>query len=184
MKILHIISVIVLLLPGSMAYAEGALPNPVLMIIDSAGHFPPLAGDNLNEKQVVLPNDLSAQRTLVLIAFERAQASVLDSWSKGLDLPNSQIPWIETPIISSPFKLGSMFIASGMRRGIPNPAVRERVITLYTDRAAFAKAMGFEYDKNEAYVAIIDHSGKNLGMVKGAYDEAKAKAVLALLGEK
>jgi hypothetical protein len=58
------------------------------------------------------------------------------------------------------------------------------VITLYTDREAFAKSMGIEYNQNEAYVAVIDRSGKNLGFVKGFYDENKAREILSLLGLK
>ncbi len=143
--------------------------------------FPNLSGNNLNGKKFNLPQDFPAERTLVLIAFEEKQQAILDTWSQGLDLLNSQIPWIEVPVISTPYKLGSFIIDSGMRKGIPNPKVRDRVITLYTDREAFAKSMGFAYDKQGAYVAVVDRSGKNLGMVKGAYDETKAKEILTLL---
>jgi len=151
---------------------------------ESKGVFPFLSGENLNGKTFNLPQDLPAEKTLVLIAFQREQQVDLDSWSQGLDLLNSQIAWIEVPVISTPYVLGSFIINSGMRRGIPNPKIRERVITLYTDREAFAKSMGIEYNKNEAYVAVIDRSGKNLGFVKGFYDENKAREILSLLGLK
>lgn len=150
----------------------------------STSFFPTLSGENLNGKTFNLPQDLPADKTLVLIAFEREQQVVLDSWSQGLDLLNSQIPWIEVPVISTPYILGSFFINSGMRRGIPNPKVRERVITLYTDREAFAKSMGIEYNQQEAFVAVVDRSGKNLGIVKGYFDENKAKEILGLFGVK
>lgn len=146
--------------------------------------FPTLSGENLNGKKFNLPQDLPAERTLVLIAFEREQQAVLDSWSKGLDLPNGSIPWIEVPVISTPYVLGSFIIDSGMRKGIPSPKIRDRVITLYTDREAFAKSMGFKYDKQGAYVAVVDRSGRNLGMVKGSFDERKAKTILDLLEPK
>jgi hypothetical protein len=147
----------------------------------SSSQFPPLSGDNLNGKRFHLPQDLPADKTLVLIAFEREQQVTLDSWSQGLDLLNSQIPWIEVPVISTAYILGSFIIDSGMRKGIPNPKVRDRVITLYTDREDFATSMGFEYDKHDAYVAVVDRSGKNLGIVKGAYSEEKAVKILRLL---
>jgi hypothetical protein len=146
--------------------------------------FPSLSGENLNGKKFNLPQDFPADKTLLLIAFEREQQVVLDSWSQGLDLPNSQIPWAELPVIPTPYLLGSFIIDSGMRRGIPNPNIRDRVITLYTDREAFAKSMGFEFDPQGAYVAVVDRSGKNLGIVKGAFSEEKAQIVLNLLGLK
>jgi hypothetical protein len=150
----------------------------------SHAQLPVLSGDNLNGKTFHLPQDLPAERTLVLIAFEREQQATLDTWSKGLDLINTEIPWIELPVISTPYVLGSFFIGQGMRRGIPNPKVRDRVITVYTDREAFATSMGFDYDKEGAYVAVIERSGKNLGVVKGPYDENKAKVILDLMSMK
>jgi hypothetical protein len=146
--------------------------------------FPALSGENLNGKKFNLPQDFPADKTLLLIAFEREQQVVLDSWSQGLDLPNSQIPWVELPVIPTPYILGSFIIDSGMRRGIPNPKIRDKVITLYTDREAFAKSMGFDFDPQGAYVAVVDRSGKNLGIIKGAFSEEKAKTVLSLLGVK
>ena len=156
-----------------------AQSNQLLMPI-----FPSLSGENLNGKKFNLPQDFPADKTLLLIAFEREQQVVLDSWSQGLDLPNSQIPWVELPIIPTPYVLGSFIIDSGMRRGIPNLKIRDKVITLYTDREAFAKSMGFDFDPQGAYVAVVDRSGKSLGMVKGAFSEEKSKVVLSLLGVK
>jgi hypothetical protein len=146
--------------------------------------FPLISGENLNGKKFNLPQDLTADKTLLLIAFEREQQVVLDSWSRGLDLPNSQIPWVELPVIPTPYILGSFIIDSGMRRGIPNPKIRDKVITLYTDREAFAKSMGLDFDPQGAYVAVIDRSGKILGIFKGAFNEEKANTVLSLLGVK
>jgi hypothetical protein len=183
-KMFFVFSCVFVLMVSTQAYCQNLNSNEALIMINSSGIFPSLTGENLNEKKFILPQDLPAEITLVLIAFEREQAEVLESWSKGLDLPNSQIPWIETPVISTPYVLGGFFIDRGMRIGIPDPKIRERVITLYTDRAAFAKSMGFEYDKHSAYVAVVDRSGKNLGMVKGPYDDVKARALLKLLEAK
>ena len=179
MKRFHAIKYLIVALFLTMSFFTNAQPND-----ENKGFFPFLAGENLNGKAFHLPQDLPAEKTLVLIAFEREQQVVLDSWSHGLDLLNGQIAWIEIPVISTPYVLGSFIINSGMRRGIPNPKIRERVITIYTDREAFAKSMGIEYNKNEAYVAVVDRSGKNLGFVKGLYDENKAREILSLLGIK
>lgn len=179
MKTLHILRCLAVMACLSLCAATNAQSKDT-----HPSMFPVLSGDNLSGQKFNLPQDLPAEKTLVLIAFEREQQAALDSWSKGLDLLNSQIPWIEVPVISTPYILGSFIIESGMRRGITNPKIRDRVITLYTDSEAFAKSMGFEYDKHGAYVAVVDRSGKNLGAVKGVYDEAKAKEILDLLGLK
>lgn len=162
-----------------MAYLSNADSND-----SSHAQFPLVSGENLNGKTFHLPQELPGERTLVLIAFEREQQVTLDTWSQGLDLINSEIPWIELPVISTPYVLGSFFIEQGMRRGIPNPKIRDHVITVYTDREAFATSMGFDYDKQGAYVAVIERSGKKLGVVKGPYDENKAKVILDLMSMK
>jgi len=145
------------------------------------GTFPHLSGESLSKKKYTFPNDLSAERTLFLIAFESNQQETLDTWSRGLDLLNSPIEWFETPVIRTSLSIGSFIIDGGMRIGIPNPKIRDRVITLYTDREAFAKSMGFEFDPLGAYVAVVDRSGKNLGTMKGEFDETKAESILSLL---
>jgi len=170
------------LLTTAVADAQTKELNTGLVRLSSPSVFPTLTGENLNDKEFTLPQDLPAERTLVMFAFEHAQQPTLNSWSKGLDLANSHIPWVEVPVISTPYVIGSFMIESGMRKGITDPKVRERVITLYTDTEDFSESMGFEFDEHGAYVAVVDRTGQNLGTVKGPYDQSKAKILLRLLG--
>lgn len=184
-RILFGLSYAFTLITYSGAYCQNIdVNNKVLMINNDLGVFPSASGVSLSGKKYSIPADLPSDRTLVLISFEPEHADVLQTWSTGLDLPNSQIPWIVTPVLPSPLVLGRFFIDRKMRSDIPDPKLQERVITLYIDRESFAKSMGFEFNKSDPYIAVIDRNGKKLGMVKGYYDEAKAKEILGLLGMK
>jgi len=143
--------------------------------------FPQVSGDNLNGKTFSFPQDFTAPRTLILFAYQREQADALGSWVEGLKLTERSIPWFEMPIISSPYKLGSFIIDRGMRSGIPDTKIRDRVVTIYTDQEAFSHALGIEFEKTAAYALVVDAQGKVLGFVKGAYDLKKASTILQLL---
>jgi hypothetical protein len=122
--------------------------------------FPQVSGENLNGKAFSFPQDFTAQRTLVLFAYQREQADDLGSWVEGLELTKKSIPWFEMPIISTPYKIGSFIIDRGMRSGIPDEKIRDRVVTIYTDQEAFSEALGIQFEKTAAYALVVDGHGK------------------------
>ena len=143
--------------------------------------FPQVSGENLNGKAFSFPQDFTAQRTLVLFAYQREQADDLGSWVEGLELTKKSIPWFEMPIISTPYKIGSFIIDRGMRSGIPDEKIRDRVVTIYTDQEAFSQALGVQFEKTAAYALVVDGHGKIVGFVKGTHNPRKAATILRLL---
>ena len=131
--------------------------------------FPEVSGENLQGKSFIFPRDFQSNRVLVLFAYEREQADALSSWVKGLGLLDSQIEWYEMPIISKPLQLGSWFIDGGMRKGIQDVRVQERVITLYTNREKFSNAVGLPLEMQGAYAMVFRRDGSVLGYVGGAF---------------
>jgi hypothetical protein len=161
-----------------LALPSVALATETIATPPALGQLPTIDAQNLNERALRLPQDLPAEKTLVLIAFERQQQANLDTWIAGLQLNRSPMPWIETPVIDPKNAFVRGFIDSGMRRGIPDTAARERTITLYTDRAAFSKAMGLRDPFKNVYLAVVERSGRVLLLVEGDYSAEKAKLLL------
>jgi hypothetical protein len=145
------------------------------------GRMPIISAENLNEKPVTLPAQLPAERSLVLMAFEREQQIALNTWVEGLGLKDGKLPWIETPVIAKGYGLFSGFIGGGMRRGITDPALRERTITLYTDPAALRRGMGLSGDGKEVWVMVLDRTGQVLAQAPGTFTPDKAKPLLEAL---
>ncbi len=142
--------------------------------------MPLVSAETLNERAVSLPADLPGEKTLVLMAFEREQQKQIDTWITGLQLQdNTQIEWIETPVIEPKNALFRAFINRGMRSGIKATPMRERTITLFTDRAALLKSMGLNDGTNTIYAAVVDRKGNVLASVSGAFDDEKAKVIKA-----
>jgi hypothetical protein len=148
---------------------------------NNPGRMPTVSAENLNEKPIVLPAQLPAPKTLVLMAFEREQQTALNTWIDGMGLKDDKLPWIETPVIAKPFGLVRGFIDRGMRRGIPDPAMRERTITLYTDPEELRRVMGLSGDGKQVWVLVVDRSGLVLAQATGNYSADKAKPLLDAL---
>jgi hypothetical protein len=149
-----------------------------------AGRMPVIKTETLSEREVTLPADLPGEKTLVLIAFERVQQKNIDTWVNGLKLKESALPWIETPVIDPQNAFFRALINGGMRGGIPDTAMREKTITLYTDRNAFIKAMALNSGVKSIYAAVVSRAGQVLTLAEGDYSAEKAEALLAALAVK
>jgi hypothetical protein len=62
------------------------------------------------------------------------------------------------------------FIDGGMRRGIPDAAVRAATITLYIDKDPFKRSLGIA-SEDDIYVLLVDRAGTIHWRARGAYAE-------------
>lgn len=144
----------------------------------SVGRMPVIQAETLGKRKVVLPQDLPGEKTLAFIAFGRDQQPSIDTWIQALQLATSNEPWVELPVIEMSNSWIRSFIDTGMRRGVRDEVMRDRIITLYTDRSPFLQSMGLPQRTKTIYVVIVSRSGEVLASVEGDYSESKA-AVLA-----
>ncbi len=143
--------------------------------------MPSIRAQTLNQRELTLPQELPGEVTLVLMAFEREQQVKVDTWIVGLNLKQNPFAWVETPVIEPKNWLVRAFIDNGMRGGITDTAIREKTITLYTDRAVFLNAMGLGARFNTIYAAVVARDGRVLGLVEGGYSAEKAASLVRLL---
>jgi hypothetical protein len=143
--------------------------------------MPPIKSETLNERELTLPADLPADKTLVLMPFTQEQQAEVDTWVAGMGLATSSVVWIETPVIDPANAFVRAMINGGMRRGIPDTRMRERTITLYTDGAALRRTMGLSSDGKTMAALVLDRSGKVLVQVIGSHTTEKAKLLLGTL---
>lgn len=174
---LAFVVVAVVLLWAVFTVISGSSVRPPDRSIVQGARFPIIRGQNLRGKDFEFPKDFSGKRTLILIAYERDQADALSSWVKGLDLLQSQLQWFETPVISKPLQLGRAFIDGGMRSGIPDLRLQERVVTLYTNRESFSDSLGIPFDQQGVYAMVVNPDGRVVGYVQGAYNLEGAQKI-------
>jgi hypothetical protein len=143
--------------------------------------LPPIKARNLNKELVSWPQGLPAERTILIIAFERKHQTLVDGWVTGMRLKAPGAPaWFEVPIINNPGGMARWFIDNGMRGGIPNKADRARVVTVYGNKAALMASMKIA-DASAVHVLVVERSGRIVARESGGYSSAASAKLLNAL---
>jgi hypothetical protein len=141
--------------------------------------FPNITSADLNGRSVSLPGDFTAPFSLVFVAFEMRQQADVDSWRPFVERARRKRPTLavfELPTIARGFRLMQFVIDNGMRSGIPDRETRAATVTLYTDVAAFMRALGVESTR-EIAVLVVTPTGEILARVSGRYSEKTAAPI-------
>ncbi len=148
--------------------------------------FPSVSGANLSRKTVSLPGGLEGELNLLIIAFQRWQQGLIESWMPLLEQLERTIPgmrYYELPIIQRLDPISRTFINEGMRAGIPDSHARERTITLYVDKSHFRSALGLP-DEDTIYTVLVDREGQVLWRAEGALTGQKADSLLTAVQQR
>ena len=138
--------------------------------------FPTLVAQDLEGTVLELPAALAGDPSVVIVAFERRQQAAVDTWLPWLSELRKRAPRLEVyevPTISQRWRPARRLIDGGMRAGIPDPAVRRRTLTTYTDVGAVLEALELEGTDTIA-VVVVDPGGTILWQGLGGYDPALA----------
>ena len=132
--------------------------------------FPPVIGFNLAGRRYALPADFEGRLNLVLIAFQREQQDLVDTWlplARQLAAKHEVLRYYELPTISRAYGPARFVIDGGMRAGIPDPVARATTITLYLDKRAFREALDLP-NEDTIYTLLVDRTGDVLWRAQGA----------------
>ena len=148
--------------------------------------FPIVAGANLLRRKVTLPADLEGELNILLIAFQRWQQSVIDTWvpfARQLEETNEGVSYYELPVIQRMNVLARTFINEGMRAGIPDQVARERTITLYVDKVAFRQALELPHE-DDIYILLVDRQGNILWKGEGGFTAEQGESLAEAIRSK
>ena len=141
--------------------------------------LPITRAESLAEKTLTLPADLPAERTLVLLAFEREQRASLATWKAGLDLTAGKTPWMELIVVGPQNAFVRTMIQRGLWREIAEGPLRDRVVPLFADQQTFAASLGLS--RKTPHVLTVNRAGRVLAHAEGDYAPGKAQALLLSL---
>lgn len=140
-----------------------------------------------------LPSDLPADRTLVVVAFQRWHQSRVDLWiaravaagvpatprGQGQPIP---VAVVEIPALSTRWRPARRFIDGGMTAGIGDPDVLARTITVYTDVSAFRRSLAIP-SSEDVWAFVVTRDGSVLARGHGdPDDDAWDRVATALFG--
>jgi hypothetical protein len=142
--------------------------------------FPEIAGENLEKKKYIIPYELEGDLNVVIIPFQRWHQSLVDEWSvflNDIERSNQNFRYYEVPTLNSGYKAMRFMIDGGMRAGIPDRSIRERTITLYTNKPLFEQQLNIK-SENTIYLFLIRKNGEILWRSEGEFDAQKGNELL------
>ena len=111
----------------------------------------------------------------MLVAFTRGQQADVDTWTPFLKTVAERRPDLrvyELPTLARRYRLVRSFIDGGMRKGIPDVAVRAATITLYIDKSPFRESLQLP-DEDRIFVLLVDKQGHVHWRGDGRFDDRK-----------
>ncbi|NVM46622.1 MAG: hypothetical protein HWN79_17080 [Candidatus Lokiarchaeota archaeon] len=145
--------------------------------------FPDISGENLEKKKYNIPYDLEGELNIVIVPFQRWHQSLVDEWSaflNNIERSNRNFRYYEVPTLNSGYKIMRFMIDGGMRAGIPDRSVRERTITLYTNKPLFEEQLNIN-SEDTIYLFLIRRNGEILWRSEGEYDIQKGEELLKII---
>jgi hypothetical protein len=139
--------------------------------------FPTVEGRSLLGVAMRLPQDLPAERTLVLVAFQKWHQERVDRWiarAVAAGVPRTirgaagRLPCavVELPVLSSRSRPVRRFIDGGMAAAIGDPDILARTITIYTDVDRFRRAIAIP-SADEVHAFVVTPDGRILARAAG-----------------
>ncbi|RYX96620.1 MAG: hypothetical protein EOO28_06825 [Comamonadaceae bacterium] len=151
-----------------------AAPNEASVM----GRMPSFMAQTLSRQNMVIPDGLSAERTLALINFRKGQRQDIQGWIDGMGLKDSaQITWLRMPVLNDPgTSNGRVEVEDKLLAHYLAPAERARLLPVFTDADSFRRAAGLT-NSDQVYAVVINRHGDILARVEGQYDPDKADAL-------
>lgn len=149
------------------------------------GRLPEFTATRLDQQPLELPRGLPAERTLLLVTFNRTQRPLIEGWITGMQLPGHPgIHWLRMPVIED--RAGDPAARNTAENRLlmryPGALERAHMVPLFTHREAFARAAGLTGIDQPA-VLVLNRRGEVLARAEGAFDPYKAAALRQTLQE-
>lgn len=146
--------------------------------VNVMGRLPTIHAKRLDQQPLQLPAQLPAERSLALVAYTKHQRDEVQSWVHGMQLEaDSAIPWFRLSVLNDPGSESERSAAEQrLLKHYPHASERARLVPVFTNRDAFARAAGVSGTQHAA-VLVVDRNGRVLARAEGAYDATKAQAL-------
>ena len=140
--------------------------------------MPAIEMKSLDGKTVNWPRELPAERTAVILAYERNQQADVEAWVQELGLP-SDGPYAQVLVLGRGASLARSFIDGGLRSAFDD-ATEARTFTLYVRPETLNGPLGIATTQ-AVTVLLVDRSGRIIMRHEGAPTAAAVAAVRSAL---
>ena len=141
------------------------------------GHLPAFNAANLNNESVMIPEGLTAERTLLLLSLQRGQGNDIESWITGMHLrEDSSLAWLRMPVRDESTGRYRSEVEGRLLARFTAPAERANVVPIFTDRDAFLKSAGLTRS-DAVYALVVNRRGDVLARAEGPFGADKARVL-------
>ena len=149
----------------------------------SGDRFPTLAARDLERTPRTLPDALTGEWNLVVVAFRRQHQSLVDEWvawhaSVAADRPGFEC-W-EVPVLGTIWSPARSVIDGGMAQAVREVHARRHTLTVYTNVAKAAYALDIA-DTGTITALLVDADGRIRWRTTGIPDGGSTAEVLDLV---
>ena len=155
-------------------------------VVEVSATFPRLSARDLTGNNLSLPADLPGELTVVVLAFQRDQQALVDSWVPWLgDLAAEEprLRFVELPTIGRHWAPARPMIDGGMASAIRDEATRLRTLTVYADVRRVTNALEIE-DRDTIWLFLVDRAGAVRWRGSGGFDSVSAASLAAALADR
>ena len=157
----------------------------------TAARFPEVGGRSLLGLEVALPRDFPAELTLAVVAFQRWHQERVDHWiarAVAAGIPPTPrgatglmpVAVVEVPVLSTAWRPARRLIDGGMTAGIGDPDILARTITVYTNVAAFQRALAIPGGE-DVHALVVRRDGTIVARRRGDPDDDSWDAIISVL---
>lgn len=142
--------------------------------------FPHLSAHDLEGRAVSLPDGLSGEHSLVIVAFKREQQPIVDSWIAWFESIANEYPTLrcyELAVIATRWSPARRFIDGGMARAVRERQARRRTLTVYTDVRRVTDALAID-ETGVVTVLLVGADGRLRGRTTGSANEEAGSGFL------
>jgi hypothetical protein len=140
--------------------------------------FPTLKTKTLSGKELIFPDCVRGNRTIIAIAFEGFVQPIIDKWTKAIltKFPNNQINYYEIPMLQSGYALARNFIDGGMRQGT-DPTLYDYVATYYGSLKDKKDQFNIT-DTKTVHLFLLNPIGEIINQISGEFSDEKFETFL------
>jgi|GEM_PF-3912217 len=166
--------------------AANRVPNDEPIAGETVQAFPQLEGTNLLIESVTVPNDLSGEYRLLVIAYDDDQQIFVNKWLRPLELLNDAYPQLSgyyVPMLPQDTADAALPIIGGMTLAASGDRDRERTVVVFTDVEQF-NALTAINTTDQLQLFLLDSDGQIQWRGSGNYDPdtlASLESALAAL---
>ena len=132
---------------------------------------PKLEGESFSGRKVVLPDDASGKVAVLVFGFTKASKGQTSDWARKLSADlRARAEVYQLPVLEDVPRFIRGMVISSIKKGVPENE-RDHFVPVLQGEAELKKFVNYK-ESDDAYLAVLDRSGKVVQQMHGALTDS------------